>query len=167
MLCLDQAFRHFRRNHNRAVTSISCLWFLVRSCMTRTLPISFIHTFAGHNSLSAFTAIVKDWVTMFLGVLVLHEPSPLGGAARWRFRTGPIIDRPKTGCLLRPLKHVLVIDLNKSGFEVMDQLPPTPPDTHLSKLKNSFSPSDESSPMSYLLTFEWAFRLGLQWGLIK
>jgi hypothetical protein len=29
-----------------------------------------------------FNNIIKDRVTMFLGLLVLHKPSPLGGAAR-------------------------------------------------------------------------------------
>jgi hypothetical protein len=67
----------------------------------------------------------------------------------------------KTGCLLTPSKDNLVIDLNKSGFEVMDQLPPPTLDTHSLELEHLFSPSDESSPMSNLLTFEWAFHLGL------
>jgi hypothetical protein len=45
MLSLVQAFSHFRRNHNIAVTSISSLCFLVLSCMAITLPISLICTF--------------------------------------------------------------------------------------------------------------------------
>jgi hypothetical protein len=79
------------------------------------------------------------------------------------FRTDPIIDQPKTGCLLTPSKDNLVIDLNESGFEVMDQLPPPTLDTHSSELDHSVSPSDKSSPMSYLLSFKWTFHLGLQW----
>ncbi len=78
-------------------------------------------------------------------MLVVCKPSPLGGAARWRFRTGPIIDWPKTSCLLTPLTDNLVVDLNKLGFELMDWLPPTTLDTCLSELEHLFSPSDESS----------------------
>jgi hypothetical protein len=46
-------------------------------------------------------------------VLVLCKPSPLGGAARWRFRLGPTIDCPETSCLLILSKDDLVIDLNE------------------------------------------------------
>jgi hypothetical protein len=63
-----------------------------------------------------------------------------------------------------PSKDSLVIDLNKWGFEVMDQLLPTTLDTHLLEVEHSFSLSDESSPLSYLLTFKQAFRSGLQQG---
>jgi hypothetical protein len=61
----------------------------------------------------------------------------------------------------------LVIDLNKSGFEVMDQLLPPTLDTLSLELEHSFSPSDESSLTSYLMTFEQAFRSGLQRGPIN
>jgi hypothetical protein len=74
-----------------------------------------------------------------------------------KIQNGPMIDRPETGCLLTPLKDDLVIDLNEWGFEVMDQLLPTTLDTSLLELEHSFSPSDESSPTLYLLTFKQAF----------
>jgi hypothetical protein len=46
-------------------------------------------------------------------------------------------------------------------------LPTTLLDTLLSELVHSFSPSDESSPTSYLLTFVGALHSGLQWGPIN
>jgi hypothetical protein len=49
----------------------------------------------------------------------VFQPSPLGGAARGRFTTGPIIERPETSCLLTS-KDDLVIDLNEWDFRVMD-----------------------------------------------
>jgi hypothetical protein len=144
---------------------VTCLVaFLCLAVWSKPFPSSSFVSFTGHNSLSAFTDIVKDRVAMFLGVLVLHEPSPLGGAARWGFRTGPIIDNPKTGCLLTPSRNNLVIELTESGFKVMDLLLPPTLDTCLSELEHLFSPSAESSPMLYLLTFEQAFCSGLWWG---
>jgi hypothetical protein len=74
-----------------------------------------------------------------------------------KIQNGPIIDQPETSLLLTPSKDDLLIDLNEWGFKVLDQLLQTALDTCSSELEHPFSPSDESSPMSYLFTFEWAF----------
>jgi hypothetical protein len=69
-----------------------CAYLCLAAVQQEPFPLASFTPFAGCNSLSAFTADVKDYVAMCLGVLVLHEPSPLGGAARGRFTTDPIIE---------------------------------------------------------------------------
>ncbi len=87
---------------------VTCLVaFLCLAVWQEPLPSGSFEPFTGHNSLSAFTVIFKDGVAMFVGMLVLRKPSPLGGAVRWRFRTGPIIDQPKPGLPTNTIKKWL------------------------------------------------------------
>ena len=59
---------------------VSCLCaFLCLAVLLEPLPLASYTPFAGHNSLSAFTAIVKDHVAMFLGApKFLRKQSSLG-----------------------------------------------------------------------------------------
>jgi hypothetical protein len=77
---------------------VSCLCaFLCLAVLLEPLPLASYTPFAGHNSLSAFTAIVKDHVAMFLGVLV-SLTMPLASVA--------------AGC-----KRVPKVSVSSKGFE--------------------------------------------------